>query len=100
MSMEAYQRGDGRLVVLSVEEKETTMKSYKLTLRRRLTSGELEEVAFKVEHACPDESCVCTPLDDAHIGMMLVDAEYQTNNGISLDGTRGPVRAWIDEIER
>ncbi len=73
------------------------MKGYKLTLRRRHPDGKLDEVVFDLAHDCPGEGCGCAQLDDAHIGMMLVDAEYQTNSGFTLDTGRGPVRAWIDE---
>lgn len=75
------------------------MKSYTLTLRRRLPDGQLEEVVYNIEHACPDEDGgACSRLDEAHHAMMLVDMEYQSNSGLSLDVSRGPARVWIDEV--
>lgn len=69
----------------------------KLTVRRRHADGKLDEVVFKVEHACLGEDCKCPNLGKEKMDMMLVDVEFQANNALPLNNERGAVRVWIDE---
>lgn len=72
---------------------------YRLTLRRRLPDGKLEEATYTLSRYATNIKEVLehsgTPSEVE--GLLLVDMEVQANNGFN-GGGRSLIRAWVHEI--
>lgn len=67
-------------------------KNFKLTIRRRLADGSLEQAVYNLEHAFSTG-------DDKEQALLLFDMELQANQAAGLQSPASAVRVWVEETD-